>query len=83
MCKLKPPRTGFRLRCGDYRVFFDFNDQNAIEATKFLAELQLNCSPRNIGKWQLNVGPGSTKCCAVFASRFTIQTSGSLMIINP
>jgi mRNA-degrading endonuclease RelE of RelBE toxin-antitoxin system len=21
--KLKPPRTGFRLRCGDYRVFFD------------------------------------------------------------
>jgi mRNA-degrading endonuclease RelE of RelBE toxin-antitoxin system len=21
--KLKPPRTGFRLRCGDFRVFFD------------------------------------------------------------
>ena len=21
--KLKPPFTGFRLRCGDYRVFFD------------------------------------------------------------
>jgi mRNA-degrading endonuclease RelE of RelBE toxin-antitoxin system len=21
--KLKPPLTGFRLRCGDYRVFFD------------------------------------------------------------
>ena len=21
--KLKPPASGFRLRCGDYRVFFD------------------------------------------------------------
>jgi mRNA-degrading endonuclease RelE of RelBE toxin-antitoxin system len=29
--KLKPPRTGFRLRCGDYRVFFDLNDENAIQ----------------------------------------------------
>jgi mRNA-degrading endonuclease RelE of RelBE toxin-antitoxin system len=24
--KLKPPRTGFRLRCGDYRLFFDLVD---------------------------------------------------------
>ena len=31
--KLKPPRTDFRLRCGDYRVFFDFRDENAIEIT--------------------------------------------------
>lgn len=22
MKKLKPPQTGFRLRCGDYRIFF-------------------------------------------------------------
>ncbi len=29
--KLKPPRTGFRLRCGDYRVFFDLKDENTIE----------------------------------------------------
>jgi mRNA-degrading endonuclease RelE of RelBE toxin-antitoxin system len=29
--KLKPPRTGFRLRCGDYRVFFDLRDENAIQ----------------------------------------------------
>ena len=29
--KLKPPRTGFRLRCGDYRVFFDPRDENTIE----------------------------------------------------
>lgn len=28
--KLKPPRTGFRLRCGDYRVFFELNDENTI-----------------------------------------------------
>ena len=28
--KLKPPRTGFRLRCGDYRVFFDQKDEHAI-----------------------------------------------------
>jgi mRNA-degrading endonuclease RelE of RelBE toxin-antitoxin system len=31
--KLKPPETGFRLRCGDYRVFFDPKDENAIEIT--------------------------------------------------
>jgi mRNA-degrading endonuclease RelE of RelBE toxin-antitoxin system len=29
--KLKPPRTDFRLRCADYRVFFDFRDENTIE----------------------------------------------------
>lgn len=29
--KLKPPRTGFRLRCGDYRIFFDPRDENTIE----------------------------------------------------
>jgi len=28
--KLKPPRTGFRLRCADYRVFFDQRDEHAI-----------------------------------------------------
>jgi mRNA-degrading endonuclease RelE of RelBE toxin-antitoxin system len=28
--KLKPPRTGLRLRCGDYRVFDSKND-DAIE----------------------------------------------------
>jgi mRNA-degrading endonuclease RelE of RelBE toxin-antitoxin system len=31
--KLKPPRTGFRLRCGDYRVFFDQRDETTIEIT--------------------------------------------------
>ena len=31
--KLKPPHTGFRLRCGDYRVFFDLKDENTIEIT--------------------------------------------------
>ena len=31
--KLRPPRTGFRLRCGDYRVFFDQRDDNTIEIT--------------------------------------------------
>lgn len=31
--KLRPPRTGFRLRCGDYRVFFDPKDDDAIEIT--------------------------------------------------
>jgi len=29
--KLKPPHTGFRLRCGDYRVFFDLRDENTIQ----------------------------------------------------
>ena len=31
--KLKPPLTGFRLRCGDYRVFFEVTDENGIQAT--------------------------------------------------
>ena len=31
--KLMLPLTGFRLRCGDYRVFFDLKDQNAIDVT--------------------------------------------------
>ena len=31
--KLKAPLTGFRLRCGDYRVFFDFEGENTIEIT--------------------------------------------------
>ncbi len=31
--KLKPPLTGFRLRCGDYRVFFDSKDDNTIAIT--------------------------------------------------
>jgi mRNA-degrading endonuclease RelE of RelBE toxin-antitoxin system len=29
--KLKPPQTGFRLRCGDYRLFFEFRGETAIE----------------------------------------------------
>ena len=31
--KLKPPLSGFRLRSGDYRVFFDPKDDTAIEVT--------------------------------------------------
>jgi mRNA-degrading endonuclease RelE of RelBE toxin-antitoxin system len=31
--KLKPPRTGFRLRCGDYRIFFDHRNEDTIEIT--------------------------------------------------
>ena len=31
--KLKPPLTGFRLRCGNYRVFFDLKNDDAIEVT--------------------------------------------------
>lgn len=31
--RLKPPLTGFRVRCGDYRVFFDFRDKSTIEIT--------------------------------------------------
>ncbi len=31
--KLRPPHTGFRLRCGDYRVFFDTADTNTIHIT--------------------------------------------------
>jgi mRNA-degrading endonuclease RelE of RelBE toxin-antitoxin system len=31
--KLKPPLPGFRLRCGDYRVFFDLKNENTIEIT--------------------------------------------------
>jgi mRNA-degrading endonuclease RelE of RelBE toxin-antitoxin system len=31
--KLKPPLTGFRLRCGDYRIFFDLKTENTLEIT--------------------------------------------------
>jgi mRNA-degrading endonuclease RelE of RelBE toxin-antitoxin system len=31
--KLKPPFIGFRLPCGDYRVFFDLKNGNTIEIT--------------------------------------------------
>jgi hypothetical protein len=31
--KLKLPRTGFRLRCGGRRVFFDQKNENTIEIT--------------------------------------------------
>jgi len=31
--KLKPPLTGFRLRCGDYRVFFELMGANTVEIT--------------------------------------------------
>jgi len=31
--KLKPPLTGFRLRCGGHRVFFDLRGENTIEIT--------------------------------------------------
>jgi mRNA-degrading endonuclease RelE of RelBE toxin-antitoxin system len=31
--KLKPPFAGFRLRCGDYRVFFEPKDGTMIEIT--------------------------------------------------
>jgi mRNA-degrading endonuclease RelE of RelBE toxin-antitoxin system len=31
--KLKQPLTGFRLRCGDHRVFFDFLNELAIDIT--------------------------------------------------
>jgi len=31
--KLKPRETGFRLRCGDYRVFFDHAGESTIGIT--------------------------------------------------
>jgi len=33
MKKLKPPQIGFRLRCSDYRVFFDHRSETPIEIT--------------------------------------------------
>jgi len=29
--KLKPPQTGFRLRCGDYRLFFEYRHETVVE----------------------------------------------------
>ena len=31
--RLKLPQSGFRLRCGDYRMFFDLKGENTIEIT--------------------------------------------------
>jgi mRNA-degrading endonuclease RelE of RelBE toxin-antitoxin system len=33
---LQQPLTGFRLRCGDYRLFFEHHDENAIAITAVL-----------------------------------------------
>lgn len=40
--KLKPPRTDFRLRCGDYRLFFEPKGDNAIEITGVLNRREAN-----------------------------------------
>lgn len=34
--KLKAPFGGFRLRCGDYRIFFDLTGENVIGITGVL-----------------------------------------------
>ncbi len=34
--KLKPPHNDFRLRCGDYRLFFYPSGENAIEITAIM-----------------------------------------------
>jgi mRNA-degrading endonuclease RelE of RelBE toxin-antitoxin system len=34
--KLKPPRTGFRLRCGDYRLFFDLAGHDTLHISAVL-----------------------------------------------
>lgn len=31
--RLQPPHTGFRLRCGDYRLFFDLHTGHTIHIT--------------------------------------------------
>ena len=31
--RLKPPQSGFRLRCGDYRLFFDQSGEEGIQVT--------------------------------------------------
>jgi len=31
--KLKAPQSGFRLRCGDYRLFFELRNETTIEVT--------------------------------------------------
>jgi mRNA-degrading endonuclease RelE of RelBE toxin-antitoxin system len=32
--KLKPPLSGFGLRCGGFRIFFDYKSEYLIEATR-------------------------------------------------
>ena len=29
--QLKPPQTGYRLRCGDYRLFFEYRSGTTLE----------------------------------------------------
>ena len=38
--KLKLPMTGFRLRCGDYRIFFKQTGENGISITGVLHRSQ-------------------------------------------
>lgn len=32
--KLKPPRTDYRLRCGEYRIFFDLEGERGISVNR-------------------------------------------------
>jgi mRNA-degrading endonuclease RelE of RelBE toxin-antitoxin system len=43
--RLKPPLTGFRLRCGDYRVFFDLKGDDAIEIVAVRHRKEAYCCP--------------------------------------
>jgi mRNA-degrading endonuclease RelE of RelBE toxin-antitoxin system len=41
--RLKPPETGFRLRCGDYRVFFDSAGERSIGITRVRHRREAHC----------------------------------------
>ena len=54
--KLKPPFTGFRLRCGDYRVFFDQRNETTIEIVSAVIGARLIVEPsRRSTRLGLNV----------------------------
>ena len=49
--KLKPPENGFRLRCGDYRVFFDQCAENHVDVTGVIgARLIAKSGPTTLAK---------------------------------
>lgn len=47
--KLKSPLTGFRLRCGDYRVFFDQRDEQTINVTAVRNRREASRAPYTTG----------------------------------
>jgi hypothetical protein len=73
--KLNPPRTGFRLRCRDYRVFFDQKNDTTI--TIRLPRSMSFHGPASAASRKVNPAPSAGRqrqCNTIFALQSFDQT---------